>query len=304
MTAGQAVREVGLEAAGHPFVVRIYPAAVPAGPVLVWAHGGGFLGGTLDMPEADQTARLVAERGIPVVSVGYSLAPADLLLELPDDRRGPNVPSRAQVEAEIAASGPRVHYPVASLQLLAAFDWALEHAGELGGTRERVAIGGASAGGNLAASAALRARDRGTAAPAALLLCYPALHAELPAPSDDLRAVLGADADADGGEGPRVLALNYVGDPALLAEAYAFPGGHDLRGLAATTVVNAGRDRLRASGEAFAAELALAGVDVAVSQARAADHGFLNLPGHPAALRTTARFARALEEEVRCSTPR
>jgi acetyl esterase/lipase len=296
VTTEAATREVGLEAAGQPFRLRLYPAERPTGAVLVWAHGGGFLGGTLDMPEADQTARLLAERGIPVVSVDYSLAPADLLLELPDDRRGPNLPSRAQVEAEIAASGPRVHYPVASEQLLAAFDWALEHAGELGGTPERVAIGGASAGGNLAASAALRARDRGTAAPAALLLCYAVLHAELPAPSPDLADALGPAALTD--EPPRVLELNYVGDPALLAEAYAFPGGHDLRGLARTTIVNAGRDRLRASGEAFGAELALAGVDVAVSQERDADHGFLNLPGHPAALRTVARFARALEEEV------
>lgn len=296
MTAVQTVHDTALEAAGHPFVVRVYPAVAPTGPVLVWAHGGGFLGGTLDMPEADQTARLLAERGVPVVSVGYSLAPADLLLELPDDRRGPNVPSRAQVEAEIAASGPRVHYPVASLQLLAAFDWAHEHAEELSGSPARVAIGGASAGGNLAASAALRARDRGTTAPSALLLCYAVLHAELPPPSPDLADALGPHAPADGS--PRVLELNYVGDPALLAEAYAFPGGHDLRGLARTVVVNAGRDRLRASGEAFAAELALAGVDVAVGQERGADHGFLNLPGHPAALRTVARFARALEEEV------
>jgi acetyl esterase/lipase len=296
MITDQAVREVALEAAGHPFVVRVHPAAAPADAVLVWAHGGGFLGGTLDMPEADQTARLLAERGIPVVSVGYSLAPADLLLDLPDDRRGPNVPSRAQVEAEIAASGPRVHYPVASLQLLAAFDWALEHAEELGVPSRAVALGGASAGGNLAASAGLRARDRGTQAPAALLLCYAVLHAEVPAPSPDLVQALGPAALAD--ERPRVLELNYVGDLALLAEAYAFPGGHDLRGLARTTIVNAGRDRLRASGEAFGAELALAGVDVAVSQERDADHGFLNLPGHPAALRTVARFARALEEEV------
>ena len=296
MTDVLAVREVALEAAGHPFTVRVYPAAAPSGALLVWAHGGGFLGGTLDMPEADQTARLLAERGIPVVSVGYSLAPADLLLELPDEQRGPNVPSRAQIEAEIAASGPRVHYPVASLQLLAAFDWALERAAELGVPSGRVAIGGASAGGNLAASAALRARDRGTDVPAALLLCYPALHAELPPPSPDLVDALGPAASE---ENPvRVLELNYVGDAALLAEAYAFPGGHDIRGLARTTIVNAGRDRLRASGEAFAAELAVAGVDVAVAQERDADHGFLNLPGHPAALRTVARFARALEEEV------
>jgi acetyl esterase/lipase len=296
MTVATAQRELELQAGGYPFRIRLYPADAPTGAVLVWAHGGGFLGGSLDMPEADETARLLAERGVSVVSVGYSLAPADLLLELPDDARGPNVPSRAQIEAEIAAFGPRVRYPVASLQLLAAFDWAVEHAEDLGGTADRIAIGGASAGGNLAASAALQARDRGAAAPSAALLCYPVLHSPLPAPSADLVEALGPGG-AEDGDGPRPLELNYVGDPALLAEPYAFPGGHDLRGFAPTVIVNAGRDRLRASGEAFAAELAIASVDVAVSQERDADHGYLNVPGHPAALRTIARFARALESE-------
>jgi acetyl esterase/lipase len=293
-TVAAALEEVALEAAEHAFAVRVYRPEAPTGAALVWAHGGGFLGGSLDMPEADETARLLAARGVAVVSVGYSLAPADLLLALPDEERGPNVPSRARIEAEIAASGPRVHYPVASLQLLAAFDWAVERAADLGADAARVAIGGASAGGNLAASAALRARDRGTIAPSALLLCYAVLHAELPAPSPDLAAALALSDGSVPPEPPRVLELNYVGEPALLAEPYAFPGGHDLRGLPPTTIVNAGRDRLRASGEAFAAELAVAGVDVAVSQERGADHGYLNHPGHPAALRTVARFARAL----------
>ncbi len=296
--AALALQDVELEAAGHAFRIRVHRPSRPTGAALVWAHGGGFLGGSLDMPEADQTARLLAERGVGVVSVGYSLAPADLLLELLDAERGPNVPSRSQIEAEIAASGPRVRFPVASLQLLAAFDWTVEHAADLGAAAARVAIGGASAGGNLAASAALRARDRGAALPSALLLCYAVLHAQLRAPSADLAEALGLSASAGSDAGPaRVLALNYVGDPALLAEPYAFPGGHDVRGLPATTIVNAGRDRLRASGEAFAAELAVAGVDVAVVQERGADHGFLNHPGDPAALRTAARFARALEKE-------
>ncbi|MDH2444875.1 alpha/beta hydrolase fold domain-containing protein [Amnibacterium sp. CER49] len=296
-TVAPATEEVVLEAAGHPFRVRLHRPDAPTGAALVWAHGGGFLGGSLDMPEADETARLLADRGVAVVSVGYSLAPADLLLALPDEERGPNVPSRARIEAEIAASGPRVRYPVASLQLLAALDWTIEHATDLGATGTRVAIGGASAGGNLAASAALRARDRGTVVPAALLLCYPVLHAELPAPSPDLARALALPDGSAPPEPPRVLELNYVGDPALLAEPYAFPGGHDVSGLPPTTVVNAGRDRLRASAEAFAAELAVAGVDVAVSQERDADHGYLNHPGHQAALRTVARFVRALTEE-------
>jgi acetyl esterase/lipase len=284
---------VELAAAEHSFPVRVYPAEEPNGAVFVWAHGGGFLGGTLDMPEADEVARRIAGAGIPVVSVGYSLAPADLLLEIAgSDER---LPSREQIEAEIAASGPRVRFPVASLQIVAAFDWAVEHAKELGGEDGRVGLGGASAGGNLAAGAALRLRDRGDRQPSALLLCYPVLHAELPPPDEDLAVALAAlPSSGLSSESARSLSLNYVGDPAELANRYAFPGGHDVHGLPRTLIVTAGLDRLRPSGEAFAAELALAGADVAIVRERGFEHGFLNEVGNPAAVRTTGRFARAL----------
>jgi acetyl esterase len=290
------ITNVELEAAGYSFPVRVYPASEPNGALLVWAHGGGFLGGSLDMPEADQVARGIAESGVPVVSVGYSLAPADLLLEIPDEGRDPRMPSRAQIEAEVAASGPRVRFPVASLQTVAAFDWAVENAKEFGADASRVAMGGASAGGNLTAGAALRLRDRAARQASALLLCYPALHVDLPRFSDDLAAALAGVASDRSSEASHQLHLNYVGDAAELANPYAFPGGHDVRGLPPTFIVTAGRDHLRASAEAFAAELALVSVDVALVCERGSDHGFLNDVGDPAALRTINRFARVLAE--------
>jgi acetyl esterase len=285
------IADVQLEAGGHAFQIRVYPAAEPNGALLVWAHGGGFLGGTLDMPEADEVARRIAESGASVVSVGYSLAPADLLLEVAgtDER----LPSREQIEAEIAASGPRVRFPVASLQMVAAFDWAVENAKELGADDGRVGLGGASAGGNLTAGAALRLRDRGDRQPSVLLQCYPVLHADLPPADEHLAAALAALPGLSS-ESTRSLSLNYVGDPAELANPYAFPGGHDVRGLPSTLIVTAGKDRLRPSAEAFAAELAVAGVDVAIVQERESEHGFLNEVGHPAAVRTIVRFAQAL----------
>jgi acetyl esterase len=286
------IADVQLEAGGHAFQIRVYPAAEPNGALLVWAHGGGFLGGTLDMPEADEVARRIAESGASVVSVGYSLAPADLLLEVAgtDER----LPSREQIEAEIAASGPCVRFPVASLQMVAAFDWAVENAKELGADDGRVGLGGASAGGNLTAGAALRLRDRGDRQPSVLLQCYPVLHADLPPADEHLAAALAALPGLSS-ESTRSLSLNYVGDPAELANPYAFPGGHDVRGLPSTLIVTAGKDRLRPSAEAFAAELAVAGVDVAIVQERESEHGFLNEVGHPAAVRTIARFAQALK---------
>jgi acetyl esterase len=92
----------------------------------------------------------------------------------------------------------------------------------------------------------------------------------------------------------RRMAVNYVGDQALLADPAAFPAGHDQRGFPPTVLVTAERDRLRPSAEAFAAELALAGVDVDLSTDRGAVHGFLNEVGDPAAARTISRFAAAL----------
>ena len=290
--------DVQLEASGHAFAIRVYSAAEPNGALLVWAHGGGFLGGSLDMPEAKEVARRICESGASVVSVGYSLAPPDPLLDLLErGETGGPIPSREQVDAEIAASGPRVRFPVASLQIVAAFDWAVEHAKELGAEENRVGLGGASAGGNLTAGAALRLRDRGERQPSVLLQCYPVLHAELPAPNEDLATALSYVESADRShESSRVLSLNYVGDPAELANPYAFPGGHDLSRLPPTLIVTAGRDHLRSSAEAFAAELALASVDVAIAQERAFEHGFLNEVGNPAALRTISRFAHALTQ--------
>src|SRR4051794_37116439 len=73
---------------------------------LVWAHGGGFAGGDLDMPENDWVARQLARRGIVVVTVDYRLSP------LPDG------------ESTGAPEARRFPYPVASEEVTAAFGWA------------------------------------------------------------------------------------------------------------------------------------------------------------------------------------
>ncbi|MFD0517730.1 alpha/beta hydrolase [Paractinoplanes durhamensis] len=177
--------EIDLEAAGHTFRLRTYQPAEPHGPVLVWMHGGAFMFGDLDMPEADQVARQLCERGVAVVSVDYTLAPLDALPALlPADGAGPDLPPPPLSPA------PRARFPVASLQIAAAFDWATGNAKNLGGDPQRVSVGGASAGANLAASAGMRLRDRGTDRPASLALVYPVLHNEVPAVNDELAALL------------------------------------------------------------------------------------------------------------------
>jgi len=244
-----------------PVPVRIYTpsAQVPAGaPGLVWLHGGGFIGGDLDMREADWTAREVcAAAGAVVVSVDYRLAVGG------------------------------VCYPVPHDDTVAAVAWVRDRADDLGVDPARISIGGASAGGNLTAGAALKLRDRDGWVPAALVLVYPALHARAPSPSASLAAALAELPPLfrvpEGESNP--LSENYLGAPLSSADGYAFAGGAILDKLCPALVLNAEYDHLRASGEAFTAAAALAGVDVRQVTIRGLLHGFLNLPAEVAPVR-------------------
>jgi acetyl esterase len=244
-----------------PVPVRIYTPTreLPAGaPGLVWLHGGGFIGGDLDMREADWTAREVcAGAGAVVVSVDYRLAVGG------------------------------VCYPVPHDDTVAAVTWVRDRAHDLGIDPARITIGGASAGGNLTAGAAVKLRDRDGWVPAALVLVYPALHARMPSPSPSLAATLAELPPlfhGQAGEG-NPLSENYLGGPLSSADGYAFAAGAVLDGLGPALVLNAEYDRLRASGEAFTAALGLAGVDVRQVMIRGLLHGFLNLPAEVAPVR-------------------
>ncbi|MFK0040573.1 alpha/beta hydrolase [Paenarthrobacter sp. NPDC090517] len=238
-----------------PVPLRIYTPVEPSqeadsAHALVWMHGGAFQFGDLDTKEADWTARQLAQRAsATIVSVDYRLA----------------------------VNG--VHYPVPLDDVVAAIRWVQANMTELGLTS--LSVGGASAGANLAAAAALRLRDEDMWVPEHLVLVYPMMHAELPAPSESLRLALA--------ELPNVLRLtprmihlateNYVGTSSEDSiPGYAMPATADLDGLGPTLVLNAEYDELRASGEAFSALLAARGVDVEQVKIRGMLHGFLNLP--------------------------
>ena len=133
--------------------VRIYRPTDDAGPqpVLVWFHGGGWVLGSIE--GSDLTCRnLAAQSGVVIVSVGYRLAP-----EHP--------------------------YPSGLGDCDAALVWVTATAGDLGVDPDRVAVGGDSAGGNLAAVVALAARDRGGPAVRFQLLVYPVTDALMSHPS-------------------------------------------------------------------------------------------------------------------------
>jgi acetyl esterase/lipase len=223
-----------------------------ARPCLVWAHGGGFRGGDLDMREADWTAREVCARaGAVVVSVDYRLA----------------------------VDG--VCYPVPHDDTVAAVGWVRDNAVALGIDASRIAVGGASAGANLTAGAVLKLRDRDAWLPAALVFVYGVAHPVVPPASPALAAALAELPtlfSPRAGERDDFLTVNYLGGPISSADGYAMPALGVLEGLCPTVVINAEYDRLRASGEAFAAALALAGVDVRQVLVPGVLHAFLNQP--------------------------
>jgi acetyl esterase/lipase len=232
--------------------LRVYSASSPEPrPVLVWIHGGGFFTGGLDMAEADWTAREIAARAdAVVVSVDYRLAVGG------------------------------VCYPVPLDDCVAATRWVRAQCESLGADADRVFIGGGSAGANLSVGTVLRLRDEEGWQPQGVLPTYGLFHPRLPAMSSRLVNLMNEVPPAlrfPPGE-VEAMTANYLGGPHSQADGYAMPGLADLEGLCEVTLIHAEYDALRASGEAFAAQLALAGVDVSMVTAPGMLHGFLNLP--------------------------
>ena len=248
-----------------PVRIRVYHPAVDGTgrPLLVWCHGGGWVGGDIEMPEADATARELSVRaGAVVVSVDYRLA------------------------------SQGVHYPVPHDDVYAAYVWATSRAEELKASSHAV-IGGGSAGANLAAGVALRLRDEGTA-PAGVMLLYPAVHPVLPPASAELASKL-ALLPSQHGFRPDVMkpvVENYIGGPLAECPAYAMAAlAEDLHDFPQTLIINCEYDGLRASGEAFAAALEGAGVDVTQLLAPDVLHGHINSPWLPQAQQSYADMA-------------
>lgn len=276
-----------------PVPVRVYtPAAAASGPrtVLVWCHGGGFMHGDLDMPEADATARGVAGRaGAVVVSVDYRLCDEPEPLGGRKARRFPGT-----------AEDLVVHAPIPLQDVLAAVRWTVAEADHLGIDPERLALGGASAGGNLAAAASLSLAHEGRA-PAASLLLYPVLHplrleptAEEAAAVADLAPMLRFTLETT-----RRFTENYLGRPVSEASIYDFPGLADPAQLAALprTYLEADEhDDLRISARRYAEQLAEAGVAVEHVIREGVAHGHLNRIGLPEAAQTMDRLAEILGE--------
>jgi acetyl esterase len=213
-------------------------------PVVVNFHGGGWC---LGAPEQSGwlASHVAARSDAVVVSPSYRLAP-----EHP--------------------------YPAAIEDTWRALAWVVEHAGELGADPARLAVMGDSAGGNLAAVAALTARDAGAPALRAQVLIYPAVEMYERYPSEDEfeRGIMLTSKQM------RIFGRLYLGESYGIEDWQASPlRAVSHAGLAPALIVTANKDPLRDHGTRYAAALRAAGTEVDLRDYGPGIHGFMSLPG-------------------------
>jgi acetyl esterase len=234
-------------------------------PVVVFFHGGGWVIGSIASHDALCTA-LAARSGAVVASVEYRLSP-----EAP--------------------------FPGPLDDCLAATRWVVDHAGGLGVDPSRLAVAGDSAGGNLAAAVALRARDEGGPALAFQLLLYPVTDhsfSQASYTSNGEGYFLTADA-------MRWFSAHYLGGAAATDPLAAPLHASDLTGLPPALVVTAEYDPLRDEGEAYGERLRAAGVPTEVQRHDGMIHGFVSMFGMvEGGARALDGCAIALRRALRC----
>lgn len=221
-------------------------------PVVIYYHGGGFVGGTAGL--VDPVCRTLANKtGAVVVNVDYRLAPEN-------------------------------PYPAAAEDAYAVLEWVGKNAGEIGGDPSRIAVSGDSAGGNLATVVSLMSRDKGGPGIAMQALLYPAvdnLAADYPSRKENAEGYLLHQAAME------VFYGHYFPAGTSQQDPYAFPmQAGDLSGLPPAFVATCEFDPLRDEGEAYAGRLAQAKVPTEVQRYDGQIHGIFWLGALVSAGRT------------------
>jgi acetyl esterase len=244
--------------------VRIHwPVGTGSFPALVFFHGGGWVVGDLDTH--DVTCRSLTNQAACVtVSVDYRLAPEH-------------------------------KFPAAVEDAFAATRWVADHAAELGVDPRKIAVGGASAGGNLATVVGLIAIERGGPPLAFQLLIYPVTDAALDTPS--ARAITSDDYPLSRAD-MEWFWRQYLRDDTDRAHPYASPArAASLTGLPPALVITAEIDPLCDEGERYAAALERAGVAARFTRYEGVTHGFVGMEATldkgRAAVAESARALRA-----------
>jgi len=257
------VEDIRIPAAdGVALRARVYAASHAVLPVLLYMHGGGFTIGSLETH--DSLCRQLALRsGAAVVALDYRLAP---------DHR----------------------FPVAVEDAWSAMRWLAAHAGSLGLDGTRMAVGGDSAGGTLAAVCAIHARDIGLALRQQLLIT-PGTTAYADTPSHR-RFAQGFLLDA---ESIAWFFDQYIPYADRRDWRFAPLEAHDLDGVAPACVVLAECDPLVDEGLAYADRLRAAGVPVELELSRGVTHDFIKLGRVlPEAAAAQAMIATALRRAL------
>jgi acetyl esterase/lipase len=259
------VTEFDVPGPAGPLAARLYrpqSARSASLPLVVYFHFGGCVLGDLDT--CHTACSLLAERAdCLILSVSYRLAPEH-------------------------------RFPAALDDALAAFHWAVANAGRIGADAGRVAIGGDSAGGYLAAAASLVLRDTGAALPFLQLLIYPVLEMDrrsLPATPFDDSYPLSRD-DMIWFADLYMRAPVDAEDPRCSVARAAH-----LAGLPPTLLVQAGHDLLREEGSAFARRLESEDVPLRCLDFPTLPHAFTAMSGGlPAARKALLDIGEALSE--------
>jgi acetyl esterase len=243
---------------------RLYVPDAATRGLVVWYHGGGWTVGDLDTHDGACRALAHGAR-TRILAVEYRLAPEH-------------------------------RFPAAADDALAAFEDAVREAPALGVDPARVAVGGDSAGGNLAAVVAQQAVRRGGPVPAAQLLVYPVTDLSRKHPS---YAFFADGFFLTAKEMDWYRAHYLAGDEAAARDPRASPLlADDLRGLPPALVLTAGFDVLRDEGEAYARRMEASGVPVRLARHAGLVHGFWNAAavsaGARAALEDAARWIAAV----------